>query len=194
MIGIEVNYKGIAAVISYHHRRNVWQGTAAFGRAARQSYGDALIFWYDNILPLHFVKGAERRYAHQKRKKPYLKLKRRLAKGEPTRGRHGDLIRGRHARVIKGGEVDIVRSGQTERMATRGVYYVVTQPRYGILTFNVPHYITQRSRTGRPRQDQELKTVTPGEIQRISSVAGKSFFTTLKEEARRAPARKFRPR
>lgn len=191
MIGLHVSFEGWAYLLSIHHQRNLFKGTAPFGRAARQAYGEALAYWHQMILPRHFKKSAHQRYDYQDRKPPYLRIKRRLAQRLPVRGRDGEQIRGRDARVIRGGEISIVRSGTTERKALARVL-IRTYPKYGIATIQVPSYITMRSRQGKPNQKEELKQLTDQDIKRCSARAATAFFRTLKAEGRKARKTKLR--
>lgn len=190
LVGLEVEYHGWASWLSRYHRKNLWHGSAPFGRAARQSYGVALAYWHEVVLPRHFAKNTQQKYGYRRRKAPYRRIKRRLAQGLPVRGRYGHRIRGREARVIKGGLVSIVRSGQTERQA-RAASNIRTTPSEGVLTMRVPHYITQRSKMDRPKQGQEITTVPEGEVREVSRVAHREFFRELHAEGRRARSRRF---
>jgi hypothetical protein len=190
VIGLEVEFTGWAAWLSYHHGKNLWHGSAPFGRAAKEAYGTALAYWHEVVLPRHYKRDSKSKYKHKPRKKPYLRIKKRLALNLPVVGRRGERIRGREAVVIAGGEVDNMRSGQTSRMSRAAASIKVT-PTIGTLYMRVPSYVTMRSRQDRPQMGKEITTLTDQEVSEVSKVAHRAFFKTLHEEGRRTRKRKF---
>ena len=131
-----------------------------------------VLYWHRTLLPLHFT-ADQRRYNHQRRKFPYMKIKRELASGGEAYN-NGYRITEKHP-VQRGGIIDNVRKGWTERQARRSPGVFASKTR-GTITMFVPSYAAIRHRDpGKPDKEAEITAVAPQEYPELRRVFERTF-------------------
>jgi hypothetical protein len=169
-------------------------GFAVFGIAKRrwkewmrQAFAETALFWFENLLPLHFKINSKERYNHKPRSAKYLRAKRRAA----ARGK-----------VKYGGNVDNVYTGAMEELL-RSACAIRAYPTRAVVRMAGPRYMTMTPFTGdrskgfkygknrsqtisrtagqQPDKVAELTTVTTDELQVMSNIFANSLTRQFNE-------------
>lgn len=169
---LNVDYEGWFAEIAQR------RGGLGVSRPAKRvlltdSNRKVIEYWHNKVIPRHFETSARYRYHYQKRKPPYVAIKKALARGERV------IAKGRQLpaeKVVKGGQVDVVRAGSTERKAEAPAPIRSTENK-AVVRLKVPRYAgDRRNRTGRPNMGREIKTITNREKQTMVRVWKMAFM------------------
>ena len=143
-------------------------GMGRRGRVAAMQYANLQVarLFHRVKFPDRFKRNAKRRFRHQKRKRPYSRIKRELSSGREVTNQQGKVIIPAE-RVLKGGVVNVVRGGDTESKALNQRWFRSTVSGFTI-RMSVPQYIVTRRRGGSPDMKRELSTITQQEAKALS--------------------------
>lgn len=170
-IFFNANYKGVAMLGgTFGLSKPIVDAAIKYGMFAVAEY------WHKKILPLHFTRGARRKYKHQPRKRNYSAIKIKLARGEGV----PDPVTGQleFRNVVKGGLVDIAFEGATESKSKGTRAIRVTLNGFS-LKFYVPRYILGR-KTNFPNMKRELSYITTEEAMFLGRVWWRAAYQFLR--------------
>jgi hypothetical protein len=140
----------------------------AYQRASKTAHAELGEYYHRELIPRHFLPGAEAVYGYARRKEPGYKT--------PAIDRHGNRRPGRVERLIAQGKAlaraltnPLIVTGTLERVATQ-LAVIRGFPSRATVTLNLPHKITANSRVAR-----ELTRVAGRERGPLATVLAKAM-------------------
>lgn len=130
--------------------------------------------WSRNMLPDHFNRNKQAKYAYRSRTKAYMRRKRREA------------LRGN---VKGGGVTDLVFSGRT-RDSVMGFNRVQAFPTRATVHLNTPNYARTNYKPGRPNIGAEITKVLPSESRQLDQVGSRKLEQATAQWQKNHPVRR----
>ena len=131
--------------------------------AVHQAVG---IEWQSKMLPLHFKKSAQAKYAYKPRTSKYLEWKKKKWKQRRPM-KNGQYVEG-------SGETDLVLSGDMRDMML-GPAVIRAFPTRVSINLTGPRYMTMRTNSNQPDKLLEVATTTERERVELAKVAETAF-------------------